>query len=432
MPSISINIGIIGPVNIVEQLKQALKYFPNFKPIFKVSDDIFDAPKFTKELEDKVEVLFYSGYLPYSISKHIIPGHLPAHYIPLKGASLYRALYNLQKKTPHMKTVSIDSLTSDDFKRVLDELDESIEHVPFQMRATLDISENIIDFHKILFEMNKTNAVLTGMKVISDALTESNIPNVWVTPTQEDMIVALERALLSTQSRKNRESQIVIGSLHVRPINIPKNEAGQLLIRFQHQINSYIEQLDGHLTQINLNEFSFVTTRGVFERITEGYKFIPIFHGTKDQLEINIGVGFGFSAFEAGSHARIALMQSKNFEGSTCFIVREDKSVIGPLEMGPPLTYHLSVTDQKLLDKAKEIGASPSYLNKLMAIIQRKKLNEFTAHELAKILNITTRSTHRILLQWLDAELIEIVGTEKITTRGRPRQIYRLKELSLT
>jgi predicted ArsR family transcriptional regulator len=55
---------------------------------------------------------------------------------------------------------------------------------------------------------------------------------------------------------------------------------------------------------------------------------------------------------------------------------------------------------------------------------------DYTAQELAKILGVTVRSTHRILLQWLDAGLVEVIGIEKITSKGRPRQIYRLSFLS--
>ncbi|WP_349408610.1 hypothetical protein [Pseudalkalibacillus sp. SCS-8] len=432
MPSISINIGIIGPNRIKDELKHALAHFPNFNPIYRVSDNIFDAPTFTKELLDEVEVLFYSGSIPYSISKHVIPGHMPAHYIPLKGSSLYKALYELHKRSSELNTISIDSLSHEDFTKVVEDLDETIEALPFQMSATLDIAENIIEFHKELFYSGRTDAVLTGMKVIADHLDESGIPSHWVTPTQEDMVVALERALLSTQSRRKRESQVVIGSIHVQPLGETKELKEQVLTNFKQQVTTYAEQLDGHITMKNDYEYDLITTRGVFERITQGYKFLPIIQEAREKVTVNIGVGFGFSAFEAGVHAGIALGQSRNFEGNSCFIVREDKNVIGPLEMGPPLTYDLSVTDQDLVEKAKEMGASPAYLNKLMAIIQRKRLNEFTAHELAKILNITTRSAHRILLQWLDAELIEIVGTEKITTRGRPRQIYRLKELNVS
>jgi predicted ArsR family transcriptional regulator len=55
---------------------------------------------------------------------------------------------------------------------------------------------------------------------------------------------------------------------------------------------------------------------------------------------------------------------------------------------------------------------------------------DYTAHELASVLGVTVRSAHRILLQWMDASLVEIVGEEKVSSKGRPRQIYRLSFLT--
>lgn len=65
-------------------------------------------------------------------------------------------------------------------------------------------------------------------------------------------------------------------------------------------------------------------------------------------------------------------------------------------------------------------------MSKLAAQIARYGKTDYTAHELAAVLGITIRSAHRILLQWIDAQLVDIVGEEKVATRGRPRQIYRL------
>ena len=69
---------------------------------------------------------------------------------------------------------------------------------------------------------------------------------------------------------------------------------------------------------------------------------------------------------------------------------------------------------------------SAANIQKTMAVIKRKKENEFTAHELSSILGITPRSAHRIIQSWLDAELIKIIGMEKISKRGRPRQVFAL------
>src|SRR5690606_12772804 len=126
------------------------------------------------------------------------------------------------------------------------------------------------------------------------------------------------------------------------------------------------------------------------------------------------------------THARMALNQSLDFGGQQCFIVKENRSVIGPIKKEVPLTYPLTVTDEKILKKAEKAGISPAYLEKIIAILQRKSVKTFTAQDLANSLGITTRSSHRILLKWLDAGIVKISGMEKVQTRGRPRQVYQL------
>src|SRR5699024_3968123 len=126
----------------------------------------------------------------------------------------------------------------------------------------------------------------------------------------------------------------------------PKNQRLQLDI--QRGILDYIESLDGFLTALGSNEYMFVTTRGTFERVSQGYKYFPLIMDIKKQYKVNIsvGIGFGVTANEAGTHARMALLQSFDHGGKKCFIVKEDRSVIGPIENNIPLTYPLSVTDK--------------------------------------------------------------------------------------
>lgn len=432
--SSTINIGIIGSEWTEAKMKKALKMFPNFSPIYLTSNNVYDAPAFTKELSGKVDVILYSGYFPYKLSKEVIPYQLPAHYIPLKGSSLFRALYCLKNSVPNLHAFSIDTLTRKDINGVLDELGEKMEVFLNNIPLADDAIEEIIEFHHQLFIEKKTSGALTGIKLVSDRLTERQIPNEWILPTEQDIVVTLERALLSTEKRRNRESQIVFGIIMVDQYEkmMKKMESEQHIQRLKLNLHKllldYIEQLEGYLTTLNGQEYMFVTTRGVFERVTQGYKFMPIHNEVKRQLKVtlSIGIGFGFSANQAGSHARIALNQATQFGGDKCFIVREDRNVIGPVEMEASVKYPLSITDPKLLYYAGKSGMTAAYIRKLFALLEQKNKNMFTAQELASIFGITTRSAHRILLQWLDAELVEIVGIEKITSKGRPRQVYSL------
>ncbi|WP_174729231.1 hypothetical protein [Mesobacillus harenae] len=431
-----IKIGVIGPEWLYEKMNESLKMFPNFQPIFRLSNNLYDAPSFTKELAPQVDVLLYSGWPPYHLSKKEILPYKPAYYIPLKGSGLYRALYALKQSGPKISGLSIDILPAAEVRRALNELNEEFQISFYEGTFSLERIKDIVLFHKDAFASGAANCAITGIKVVADELTGLNIPNQWALPTAEDIIVTLERALLSTEKRRNRESQIVFGLIQIDGYHELVNQmASEHLIQRQNLrlnriILDYIEQLEGHLTTLSGNEYMFITTRGAFERITQGYKWIPIIEEAKKQLKLKLsmGVGFGMSANEAGTHARIALMQAKDFGGESCFIVKEDRSVFGPVELAAPFSYPLYITDDILLKKAEEAGMSAIYQHKLVALIKRKQDSQFTAHELAATLGITARSAHRIILKWLDAQIITIIGMEKMSTRGRPRQVYQLVE----
>src|SRR5699024_4826436 len=137
----------------------------------------------------------------------------------------------------------------------------------------------IVAFHEAAYKKQKTDCALTGLKVVSEALTEKEIPNEWVVPTEEDIIVTLERALLSTEQRKKLESQIVFGIVHIDNMDQLKRQftseqrIQRLYLDVQKAILDFVEILEGYLTALSGNEYMFVTTRGTFERVTQGYKY---------------------------------------------------------------------------------------------------------------------------------------------------------------
>ena len=429
-----IKIGVVGPTWTNERIMRSLKMFPSFKPIVKTSNNIYDAPAFTEELIEKCEVLLFSGFAPYSISKDKIPKHIPAHYVPVKGASLYRALYKLQKRVKQIQKLSIDTLSLLEIEQIKKEIGEDFVILNYGENLSLAKTEEIIEFHEKSYRNHHADCILTGLKIVSDRLTEKGIPNEWLRPTEEDIIVTLERALLSTEQRKKKESQFVFGIIQLENVDqikrksVSEQHIQRLFIEVQKSILDFVEIIEGHLTMLNGNEYMFVTTRGTFERVTEGYKYFPLIQELKKehQVLISVGVGFGTSANEAGTHARMALMQAIDFGGQQCFIVNDNRRVIGPIEKEAPITYPLHITDERLIKQAEKSSISPYYLMKVISIIDRKNVDTFTAHELASSLGVTTRSAHRILSSWLDAEIVEIVGIEKLQKKGRPRQIYKL------
>lgn len=432
----NIKLGVISPSSLVESIQKALASFPNFEPIYITSDSMKSIILSMKTMADEVEVFLVTEYILYETIRKDAPINVPVHHVPLMGTGLYRSL-SLLKSKHGIRQISLDTVESAYVRQILNELDETTYTLlPYEKPKEHFSVEDIFEFHQKNYKKYGACA-LTGIEGVSNLLKQEQIPHEWVTPTEQDMIVSLERALLSTETRRNKESQIVFGLINIDDFKkvaeryTSEHDVQLLKLNIQQMLLDYIKQLDGHLTNLGSDEYLFITTRGIFERKTRGYKYIPLLQEAKNELHItlSIGVGFGSTATEAGNHARLALRQSKDVGGNVCYIVREDRSVIGPVDISSQKKYErydLAITDPDLLDRAEKAGMSASYMTMLMARVSRHGKIDYTAHELASTLKVTVRSAHRILLKWMDAELVDIVGEEKVSRKGRPRRIYRL------
>ena len=436
----NISIGIIGGSKpLISLMEEALKSFPSFNSICKMVQNEAEIIESTTKLMKKSEVIVFTEYHLFKKAQQKLEFTIPVHYVPLMGTGLYRALFKV--KTLHgLKRLSVDTIEEKYVNQILTELKESGSTVYFFEEASFSPIKDIISFHVKNYESTNTVAI-TGIPTVAQELTELNIPNELTTPTHQDLIVSLERALLSTETRRNKESQVVFGLVNIDNFRKKaetyqaEHEVQQLKLNIHKVLLDYTKQLEGHLIDQGGGEYSFFTTRGIFERETRGYKFIPILQDMEKKfgVTLSIGVGFGRTAADAGFHARVALRRSQEIGGNVCYIVREDRSVLGPVDITSPMNYenyNLAITDPELLQKAEKAGMSAAYMSRLMAQVSRFGKFEYTAQELASILNITIRSAHRILLKWMDADIVEIVGEEKIRLKGRPRRIYKLTFLA--
>lgn len=430
-------IGIIGTPALIDKIRDTLRAFPNFHPIFHTLTDCKceQIDKLLINIAKDVEVLLFTDHYYYNLAKQQIDFSIPVHYIPLMGTGLYRSLFTI-KNSYNLKALSIDSVDEKYVEQTLAELGINDCNLYLYDTNKTDDFQTMTDFHVKNYRNFGTIAI-TAIKEIANELVKLNIPCEWVKPTQQDMTVALERALLATKTRRNKESQIVFGLVNVDNFSsvlakyTSEHDVQLLKLKIQQMLLDYVKHLDGHLIMLGGEEYSFITTRGIFERETRGYKFIPLLKDAKTELGItfSLGIGFGLTAAEAGNHARLALAQSQDLGGNICYIVREDRSVLGPVDVSSQAQYErydLAITDKKLLEKAEQAGMSAAYMTKIMARVARHQKIDYTAQELANTLKVTVRSAHRILLKLMDAKLVEIIGEEKLTHKGRPRRIYRL------
>jgi hypothetical protein len=431
----NIPIGIICPIELSGKMGEQLRGFPSFLPILRPYKHEDEIVSLASSLLDEVEVILFSCPYSYRIAYEKIRFAIPAHFVPLTGSGIYRSLFHVQTKH-RLQSLTVDTISEIAVRHTFRELGVAEPEIFYYRAAPHPSAEELIHFHHQHFQQHHSISI-TGVKSVADKLSELGVPYEWVIPTDQDIIVSLERSLLSTQSRKMKESQIVVGFIlldHFAKLEAQKkseHDLQRLKLDIHRILLDYAESMEGYLTRLDGNQFLFITTRGVFERATGGYKSIPLAKEIKARygLTMSVGIGFGKSASEAGNHARSALRHAASAGGNHCFIVREDQGLIGPLEMGDPLEYNLSLINPMMLQKAEQAGLHSVYLSKLAARISKIGKIDYVAHDMAFIFGISTRSVHRMLLKLVDSGLAEIVGIDTSNTRGRPKQIYRLKFL---
>ena len=434
----SIAVGVICPEAFFDTVSAVLKSFPSFAPEILAYRDENEAPALAEELAERAEVLFFTGPIPYSRAKEQMTFPIPAHYVPMNGTGLYRSLLDVQIKYGGGIAVSIDTVTQQTAERCAKEFGDRLPTLVCMAESVRTGRKEIVDFHCGMFRSGQTGVAITAIRSVSEQLTKLGVPNEWMVPTEQDIIVSLERALLATETRRSKESQMVIGLINIDNFSRTaerqesEHEVQRLKLDIQRVLLGYAESLDGHFTPMGGDEYLFVTTRGIFERETGGYKRIPL-NWDMDKtlgLSLSIGIGFGYSANQAGTHARMALRQAKEAGGNVGFIVREDRGVIGPLEMTETWKLDLSFLSPDLLKKAELAGMHYKYLSKMVVDVSRRGKTEYKTQELAQLLGVTTRTVHRLLVVWQDEGLVHVVGEERTAGKGRPKQIFNMSFLS--
>jgi len=427
-----IKIGIIGTSDAVGKLMAIIKEFPTFRPVVREIGRAEEAPEHADALARETEVLLVFGPAAHRLVKERTHVSVPVVQAPLTGAGLYKALFSAMKSGRLNGGISVDTLTKAMVTRTLRDLGLEDVRVTVYNGPAWASPEKLAAFHAQQAESGASALAVTGVAAAAELLAARRIPVELLVPAEQDMIVALERALLSTESRRNKEAQIVVGMLAVDDFaglvmkKSSELEVQKLKLDIHRMVLNYVESLDGYLTQIGEGEYLFFTTRGIFERETGGYKTIYLAKDARASygLTLSLGVGFGATANEAGMNARTALRKSREAGGNACFIIREDQTLIGPLEMSDPVQAVLPPTDAELIRRAENAGMTSAYLSKLLTHTSKTGKYDFKAHELADVLGITIRSAHRLLQAWADNGLVKVVDVEKLS-KGRPRQIYR-------
>ncbi|MEW9052198.1 MAG: transcriptional regulator [Neobacillus sp.] len=363
------------------------------------------------------DIVFFSGALPYYFSKKqreklTVPS-LFLKQDELAFASSFLQIIYTKNISP--ERISIDLIDSSIVTNLLN--DSNIIAQPFvidyrEMLAGPRFETNrIVQFHQSLWEQGTVDIALTSIHIVYDHLQELGVPALRMTDPEVSLVRGLQNAQAQADLYKSKSAQVAVGYIMMQSDHTEQVEL------FANEINaSFQEQQD--------NILLLYSTRGDIEEAMEKQTLHAFLEKSEESLLA--GFGFGTNMKEAEQHAQIALrFAEKDVHPMSCFILTEEKELLGPF---PHVHRHhrLKSDHPETLLIAKQTKMSPANVSKIIEFSRSRHTIQFTAADLADYLQVTRRSTERIIKKLVDHGYAKVVGEEMTYQQGRPRAVYEL------
>ncbi len=423
-------IGLIGPEDSLSRiLRSASRFTDRVELVPKVYTDKSESIELSKTLEHKVDVILFSGIIPFRIVHYANAIETPCIYIPRVGMSVIKPLWEMRDKGECFDRVSIDSIFRED-------VEEAVEEFGFMFKAleVLNYEEDtsyeaLAEMHAALYREGRIDVAMTGLSKTHAILIATGIPCYKIFPDKYIIREYIQKAIYIAEATKLKSYQIAIIIFRLRSGSASiATEYDFLRIKnaFESLLIDYAKGIYSSMFPSGHDEYILYTTRGTLDE-DQGLRILLKSAGNS-RIEFSGGLGFGVTAFNAEANARKALDRSSSTQGSSMFSVDVDGSIEGPLAApGQALAYNLSESSEEVRQIAKEAGLSPSYVTKIRALMRVTKKTRFDVEELATGLDVSLRSARRILQGIAGAGKAEMVALESTSRSGRPRKLYELK-----
>lgn len=410
-------IAVIGSTEFIERIESITS---------EIAEIDFDAYIYQKPTEAGLliktlkpcDAVLFSGALPYYFSKKYHE-HLPVPSFYLAqdemsvASSLLSVLYH-KKISPHR--ISIDVSQASIVTNVLADLEIEMDTsyiMDYQemLKDSFDISL-ITCYHQKLWKDGFIDFALTSVHSVFDQLQLIGVPAMRMVDPQSSIFKALQDIKAHTDLIKSRSSQIAVCYVISEEAN-----AHELVDGLAHEIQASVQLLeDCH--------FILYSTRGDIESLMNRNGLNHFF--AQLQKKGTIGFGYGSTIMDADRHAKIALGFAEKHSDDKCgYIFTEDKDLLGPFPQHAK-QQRLKNDHPELLQVAKQTKLSPANISKIIQFSHSRQSVQFTAAELEDYLQVTRRTTERILKKLSDHGHVTIVGEEMTYSKGRPRAVYEL------
>lgn len=420
-----VKLGLVGPADSLERIARASEGFRDavelVPRVYRVKEE---SVALAKELDPAVDVILFSGVIPYKIVALSNATTKPLLYLPRAGMSLARPLWEMRERHEPFSRISIDSFAYRDVAEVAEELGVSFESVvPVEYEESTSY-EDLARAHETLYRGGEVDVALTGLSRTVELLKARGVPCHRIFPTKYIIREYVEKAVYVAQNERLRSYQLSVAILRLGLCKAAAPTEYDYLKRrnaFERVLIDCAKGLLGSVFPSGHNEYLLFATRGTID----GSDWLDALAKSADEagIQYSVGLGYGVTAYGAEANARMALERAAAAAGSCAFAVDENGEIQGPLRSSSSLTYALS-GDAGLMELAEKTGLSPAHLSRIRSMLRAGRSNRVGVDELAAALGVGPRSARRILRSLADAGKAEVAALESRSVSGRPRTLY--------
>ncbi|MFJ7972681.1 hypothetical protein [Psychrobacillus sp. NPDC096389] len=402
-----IRIAVLGSANFIDRLMNLEHELVSTRLDYYIYQSPVDATEIVKNIKP-CDVVFFSGSLPYIYAKEAsekLP--VPTHYLKQDETVITTTLLSVYfSNNIPIEQLSIDLIEPQLIQNVLEDIGQH-EQYPHMLKIEPTFQlEEVVKFHAELHQSGKTTLAITSIHAVFNALQDQHIPVIRMLDSKNFILKGLEDAKSIALLAKSESAKIAIGFIQSKEA-IPEDT----LKKIASTIQANLVQSANHL-------YTFFSTQGNVQLALENN---TVQHWINlASAPIKIAFGYGKTVIEATQNAKDALPYATE---NTAYLLTDQKELLGPYPDNKQ-QIRLKTNDPKLVQIAKETTLSPANLSKIMQFSRSHSSVEFTAHDLEVYLQVSRRTTERLLKKLVDHGYARVTGEEMTYQQGRPRSIY--------
>jgi hypothetical protein len=436
-----VRIALVGPDDLVERSILVQDRKPqefDWQLIAAGYREEHQAPDVLRRLHGKIDACLFTGPLPYDIAMRADVLDVPASFVPLNDAALYRALLaGLMSESFDLTKVSIDTLDQQEIGEAYAEIDAPVSCVRSHPYQAGEQAADVADFHLACWRSGEITAAVTCVRSVWQLLRAAGVPALRVLPTQASVRTALRTVGLMGMGSHLAGAQIAVAMVGFSVPGTPGSLRPGLYWRDEfrlplHQLLlSEARRLDAVVQPFEERGFLLVTTVGALAASTDGFRTAPFVDRIRRELGIDahVGVGVAGSVGEAAAQAGQALDRARDGGGEGFALVSGGSFLMLPGREGSPASSGPAAKQREdaLLLLSRLVRALPAGAAEAGgADAGAVDTGAVDAEEVAAALHTTLRTARRNLQLLTDEGLVWVLPPDRAPSPGRPRRRYRL------